>query len=111
MPNDKSLLKMSTSNQYISVRESAQLLGVSERKIMDLIEGHRLTAYKIANQFLRLKKTDVLALKNTGSVAVETVQHPYTKKERVIDFFVFNDFYLISLGIILLLLYTILKGS
>lgn len=102
---------MSTSNQYISVRESAQLLGVSERKIMDLIEGRQLTAYKIANQFLRLKKTDVLALKNTGSVEVETVQHPYTQNERLIDFLVFNDFYLISLGIILLLLYIILKGS
>jgi excisionase family DNA binding protein len=102
---------MTTSNQYISVRESAQLLGVSERKIMDLIEGRQLTAYKIANQFLRLKKSDVLALKNAGAVAVETIQHPYTQRERIRDFFVFNDFYLASLGIILILLYVILKGN
>ena len=43
-------------SQYISVRETAQLLGVSEKKIMDMIEDKTLHGYRIANQFLRLKK-------------------------------------------------------
>ena len=101
---------MTSTGQYISVRESAQLLGVTERKIMDLIEERKLTAYRIANQFLRLKKSDVLNLKNTGKVVVETVQHPYTKAERLRDFFHYHDFYWASLAIILGLLYVILSA-
>ena len=39
------------SSQYITVRETAQILAVSEKKVMDLIEGGNLQAYKIADQF------------------------------------------------------------
>jgi excisionase family DNA binding protein len=98
---------MSSTGQFISVRETAQLLRVSERKIMDLIDERKLTAYRIANQFLRLKKSDVLTLKDTGSIAVETVQHAYSRAEKTRDFFYFNDFYLIATGIVLILLYVI----
>lgn len=99
---------MPSLGQYISVRESAQLLGVSERKIMDLIEERKLTAYRIANQFLRLKKSDILDIKNSGKVVVETTQHPYTQAERTRDFFHYHDFYLAALGLILILIYVIL---
>ena len=96
-----------TSSQYISVRETAQLLGVSEKKVMDLIEGHKLQAYRIADKFLRLKRNEVLGIKNTGTVSQETTQLAYTQGERMRDFFYFNDFYLICIGIILALLYVI----
>ena len=33
---------------------------------MDLIQQRKLQAYKIADKFLRLKKSEVLALRNTG---------------------------------------------
>ena len=96
-----------TANQYISVRETAQLLGISEKKVMDLIEGRKLQAYRIADKFLRLKKAEVLGLRNTGHVPKEHIQIAYTSAERLRDFFYFNDFYLISLLMILLLLYVI----
>lgn len=98
-----------TSDQYISVRETAQILGVSEKKIMDLIEDGKLQAYRIAGQFLRLKKTEVLALRSAGDVESETVQHPYTGSERLRDFLYFNDFYIISLVIIIFLVYAIFR--
>ena len=97
-----------TTNQYISVREAAQILGVTERKIMDLIEDKKLQAYRIANQFLRLKKTEVSGLQDSGSIANETTQYFYTIPEKIRDFFYYNDFYLISCAIILSLLYLIL---
>ncbi len=95
-------------NQYISVREAAQTLGVSEKKIMDLIEDGSLKAYKIANQFLRLKKSEVGSLQQTGSVENEVVSFPYTPRERVADFFYYNHFYLISMAVILGLIYIVL---
>ena len=101
---------MSSTGQYISVRETAQLLGINEKKVMDMIDSQELHAYKIANQFLRLKKTEVMELRNSGSVEIETSIIPYTSQERVRDFFYFNDFYLVSLGIIVILISVIFRG-
>lgn len=96
-----------TTGQYISVRETAQLLGINEKKVMDLIEEGKLQAYRIANQFLRLRREEVLSLRNSGEVTSESTEIPYTPWERVGDFFYYNDFYLISLVIVLGLLYVI----
>ncbi len=98
---------MTTTSQYITVRETAQLLGISEKKVMDLVEEKKLMAYRIAGQFLRLKKSEVMGMKNTGTVVQETTQHAYTPRERVNDFFYFNDYYLFCLAVIFGLLYVI----
>ena len=95
------------SSQYITVRETAQILAVSEKKVMDLIEGGNLQAYKIADQFLRLKRNEVVNMLSTGQVVSENITYTYTPAERLQDFFYFNDFYLIALAIIGALLYII----
>ena len=97
------------ADQYISVREAAQIMAVSEKKIVDLIEAKKLVAYRIANQFLRLKKIDVIQLKDSGSVTPESSLDPYTLGEKIQDFFYFNDFYLFCAVVIILLLYIILR--
>jgi len=96
-----------TTHQFISVRETAQLLAISEKKVMDLIEERKLQAYKIADKFLRLKKSEVLDLRNTGKVVKEEIQIAYTMNEKVRDFFYFNDFYILSLFVIAILFYLI----
>lgn len=95
------------TDQYISVRETAQILGINEKKVMDLIENKELEAYRIANQFLRLKRSEVLELQTTGSVVNETIEFPYTRKERIRDFFYYNDFYITSFFVVLALIYII----
>ena len=95
------------SSQYITVRETAQIMAVSEKKVMDLIESGNLQAYKIADQFLRLKRNEVVNMISTGQVVSENAAQAYTAAERVGDFFYFNDFYLISFGVIGVLLYII----
>ena len=97
---------MATS-QFVSVRETAQILSITEKKVMDLIEEGKLQAYRIADKFLRLKRADVLKLRNTGNVVKENHQIPYTPAERVKDFFHYNNFYLFSSVLILALLYVI----
>jgi excisionase family DNA binding protein len=99
-----------TTSQYISVREAAQILGISEKKIMDLVQNKKLQAYRIADQFLRLKKEEVLGLRNTGTIANESIRFPYTKSERMRDFFLYNDFYIVSAFIIALLIVVVLRG-
>jgi excisionase family DNA binding protein len=96
-----------SAGQFISVRETAQLLGISEKKVMDLIEERKLQAYRIADKFLRLKKTEIMSLRNSGHITREDQQIAYTTAERFRDFFYFNDFYLLSFLVILELLYVI----
>jgi len=95
------------TDQYISVRETAQLLGITEKKVMDLIEDKELEAYRIANQFVRLKRSEVMELQTTGSVVSETVEFPYTRKERIKDFLYYNDFYITCFVLVLALIYII----
>jgi len=95
------------SSQFISVRETSQILAITEKKVMDLIEEGKLQAYRIADKFLRLKRADVLELRNQGAVAKEHHQIEYTTAERVQDFFYFNNFYILSFILVLVLLYII----
>jgi excisionase family DNA binding protein len=97
-----------STNQFISVRETAQVLGISEKKVMDLIEEGKLQAYRIADKFLRLKKVEVLNLRNSGDVSKEHHPIAYSVAERVQDFFYFNNFYILCLLLILVLFYIIL---
>ena len=99
------------SSQYITVRETAQMMAVSEKKVMDLIESGKLQAYKIADQFLRLKRNEVVNMVSSGQVVSENVTHGYTRGERIADFFYFNDFYLIAFAVIGILLYIIFFTS
>ena len=96
-----------TSSEYISVRETAQILSISEKKVMDLIEQRKLQAYRIADKFLRLKKNEVQSLRNTGRVKAENIQIAYSSSEKIRDFFYFNDFYILTTILIGLLLYLI----
>jgi len=93
-----------STEQFITVRETSQILGVSEKKVMDMIEGQKLQAYRIADQFLRLKKSEVVSVRNSGHVINESVKFEYTKAEHLSDFFYFNDFYMMSLVVIAALL-------
>ena len=95
------------SDQFISVREAAQLLKVSEKKIMELSTGGKLQPYRIAGQFISFKRHDVVGIKTTGTVTAEHTHYEYTPSERLKDFFYFNDFYLISAGIMAFFLYVI----
>ena len=74
---------------------------------MDMVEEKKIMAYKIAGQFLRLKKSEILNIKNTGAVVKEITQYAYTMQERIKDFFYFNDFYILCVLIIFTLLYII----
>ena len=98
-------------SQYISVRETAQILGVSEKKVMDLIEDRKLQAYRIADQFLRLKRAEVMQMRTNGEVVRENTHHDYTAGERLRDFIYYNDFYIIALAVVAALLYVIFFTS
>lgn len=95
------------ASQYISVRETAQILSTSEKMVMDLIEQNKLQAYKIANKFLRLNRSEVFNLRSSGKVISENNPIAFTTAEKIKDFFYYNDFYILAYLIIIGILYVI----
>ncbi|MBF0505050.1 MAG: helix-turn-helix domain-containing protein [Candidatus Omnitrophica bacterium] len=93
-----------SQSPYVTVREAAQILGLPEGKVMGLVEEKRLMAYRIADQYLRFKRSDILAMRDSGNVVSETVKFPYSPRERLSDFIVYNDFYILAALVILVLL-------
>jgi excisionase family DNA binding protein len=102
---------MTMGSPYVTVREASHILGVSEGKLMTLVDEKKLQAYKIAGQYVRFKREDVLRMKSSGLVESETVKFAYTFQERFRDFVVYNDFYITSFVIVLVLLYIIFFGK
>jgi len=95
------------ASQYISVRETAQILSTSEKMVMDLIEQNKLQAYKIANKFLRLNRSEVFNLRSSGKVVSGNNPIAFTTAEKIKDFFYYNDFYILAYMIIIGILYVI----
>ena len=91
----------------LQLPSTAQILGISEKKVMDMIEAGQLQAYRIADQFLRLKRNEIMEMRSSGQIVSENIRHDYTTAEKVRDFFYFNDFYLLALIVISVLLYII----
>lgn len=77
---------------------------------MDLIDQKKLHAYRIADKFLRLKRSEVQTLRTSGNVVREDHQISYSGSEKVKDFLYFNDFYIVSGLIVLTLLQIIFYG-
>jgi excisionase family DNA binding protein len=98
--------------KLLTVRDVSIILGISEKEVMDLAEQGRIPAYKVAGVYLRFKREQVEEfLKSFKPLAAgERPTAKYTLRERISDFLYFNDFYLLSIIIILLVLFIILRG-
>ena len=92
------------AEKFISVRDAAQILGVSEKKLLDLTEQGRIPGYRIAGQFLRFKENEIVEIHKKGIVASEDNSYPYTRKERLLDFVYYNDFYIVCVVFVFCLL-------
>lgn len=93
-----------SQSPYVTVREASQLLGIAEGRVMSLVDEKKLVAYRIADQYLRFKRSEILAMRDSGKVTSETIKFPYTSQERLFDLIRYNDFYIISFLVIIVLL-------
>lgn len=126
--------------KLLSIKEVAGYLNVSEEEVKRLVDIGEIPAYKIGDTFLRFRKEQIDAIRqevsefedshaDSGHVEEAKVRHPYTDLERDIkrkepitrqydytpverinDFFYFNDFYILCLIIIAVLMYLIFKS-
>ena len=90
----------------MNIREAAEYLGVSERRVKELVDEGQIPAYKIGGSFLRFRKSHLAIGKTTlynetkKDVLGEGVEEVRTKSDTFKDFLYFNDFYILSIIII-----------
>lgn len=98
--------------RLLTVRDVASILGISEKEVLDLAESAKLPAYKVGGVYLRFKPEQVEAFRKSSKshLSKTDIKQKYSFKDKVSDFFYFNDFYILSILIILLILIIIFRG-
>ncbi len=96
------------NEKLLTVREVSMLIGISEKEVLDLAETGLLPAYKVGGVYIRFKQNQVESyrLKNKSQ---EQMLKEYSFWDRICDFFYYNDFYILSFGLIIGMLLIIFK--
>jgi len=77
---------------------------------MDLAEQGRIPAYKIAGVYLRFRREQVELYKQSLDPAKVSARNDiYTFRDKVADFFYYNDFYILSALIVVIMLLFIFR--
>ena len=95
------------ADKLLTVREASLVLGLTEKEIIDLVEAGKIPAYKIAGEFLRFRVDQIHQLKSKFKPTGK--QKQYSSRENLIDFFYYNDFYILSVIVIAFILFFIFK--
>ncbi len=120
------------SQKLMTLQELSLYLRIKEERIIDLVEKKIIVAYRIGGELLRFRKEQIDAIKSeiesriSDSDRLVPSEEDYkarerlsllrrrkegnTLRDRVLDFFYFNDFYIVSGMIIAALLMFIFKG-
>lgn len=98
----------------LSFHQALEYLGVNKGELKKLIKEKRITPYKIGGTYLRFKREDLENLRSHLERKAKKA-HWLTQKEepvlieRIVDFWYFNDLYILSTLIILFLLFIIFR--
>lgn len=98
--------------KLLTIREVSLFLEISEKEVIDLAQKGTLPAYRVGGVYLRFKREQVEEFKKTLSASADKPQVPeiYSLKDRIVDFLYFNDFYILSVILIVLILVFIFRN-
>jgi len=98
--------------KLLTVREVSLLLGISEKDVLDFAQSGKIPAYKVGGTYLRFKREQIEEFKKTLKIPAGNSHHSshYSLRERLNDLFYYNDFYILSGLIILIILLIIFQG-
>ena len=98
--------------KLLTIRDVSNILGISEKEVIDLSESGQIPAYKIGGVYLRFRRQQIEEFRKLSLNLAKQPRHlsKYPFKERLSNFFYFNDFYILAILIIILLLVIIFRG-
>jgi len=104
--------------KLLMLGEVSQLFGISREAVKKLVKKGELPAYKIGGTFLRFRREQIEAIRKeipartAGASKAEGFLRPKeeavyseSQRDRIADFFYFNDFYIISAIVTFLILW------
>ncbi len=95
--------------KLLSTREASHILGISEKDVIDLANSRHMPHFKVAGEFLRFRREDILKVKPAIRKKYNIPEKKHRRLEALREFFYFNDFYIVTATIIIALLWVILK--
>jgi len=98
--------------KLLTIREVSMFLGISEKEVIDLAELGTIPAYKVGGVYLRFKKDQIEAYryKNKAALHKAFAAQKDSPGDWINDFLYFNDFYILSAILVLILLFIIFRG-
>jgi len=96
-------------DKLIGTREVSLVLGIPEKEVIELANAHVIPHFRVAGEFLRFKKEDILRLRPMIKKKYNIPERKYRSFEKVREFVYFNDFFLISGILILVLVWIIVR--
>jgi len=96
--------------KLLSTREVSTILGIPENEVIKLAEKNLIPHFRVAGEFLRFKKDDALKIKSAVRKKYNLPDKRYGPRiETIKEFLYFNDFYIVSMIIIFILMWVIVK--
>jgi len=95
--------------KLFTTREVSHTLGISEKDVITLANKNLVPHFKVAGEFLRFRREDILRIKPAIKKKYNIPEKKDRSLGRVREFIYFNDFYLVSATVIVILLWVILK--
>jgi len=94
-------------DHLLSVSEAASYLSVDEKRLKELVRKKIVPAYKIGGSYLRFRKDQLDIAKSTVNEPARQALYlakdiEQTRAERIKDFIYFNDFYVISIILVVI---------
>ncbi len=99
------------SEKLLNIKEVCQYLNISQEDLRTLVDRGEIPAYRLGGTILRFRRDQIDILKNKGVPKVaksDDLAQAYVAESRLDsfkDFLYFNDFYIISAIVILILLF------
>ena len=99
-------------NNLLTLEEVKKYLEVEQDEVERFIGQGKLHAYKIGGTYLRFRKEEVLNLRFevAPSVQQRRAREKPTVFSRVYDFWRFNNFYIVSLALVAVVAFYMLRG-
>ena len=98
-------------NNMLTLDEVKNFLEVEQQVIEKFIQDEMLHAYKIGGVYIRFRKEEVLGLKYDVLLKKKNIGASGSLGQRLWNFWRFNNFYIISILIISVLLYWFLHTT
>jgi excisionase family DNA binding protein len=97
-----------SDEKLLTVREVSHILALSEKEVMDLAENGSIPAYKVGGVYLRFKRGQVEEYRKKTHSNLGA-HREVSFKDSALDFFYYNDFYILSFLLIVLMLFIIFR--